>query len=129
MVYGSVRHEPDRANAGQMRSRYGGPLPLGSLPGAPEKEYQQIGLGKYRSMRTETEKADHEYEEKLKGKTSRAPTPLPARSKAPVQAAVEDPPGTRYDAEGNLVGGAQNGAAPTTTAPTTTEVEDDDPPF
>jgi hypothetical protein len=132
MVYGSVRHEPDRANAGQMRSRYGGPLPLGSLPGAPEKEYQQIGLGKYRSMRTETEKADHDYEASLKAK---APTPLPARStRSGAQSTTNqqinlgNAPEVRYDAEGNEVNGTAT--LHKTAAPSLVDNgNDDDPPF
>jgi hypothetical protein len=91
-VYGSIRHEVDKQNAGQMRARFGGPLPLGSLKGQPEQEYQQLGLGKFRSMRTETEKADHAYQDSLKAKAMPAPkngTALP-----------DPPPAVQYNQDG-----------------------------
>ena len=111
-VYGSIRHEKDKQNAGQMRARFGGPLPLGSLPGQPEKEYQQVGVSKYRSMRTETEKADHDFEESLKVKSLNGkPTPL----RAPKLEELK--PAEQFTADGQEVNAK------------TDQVEDDDPPF
>jgi len=114
MVYGSIRHEKDKQNAGQVRARFGGPLPLGSLKGQPEKEYQQLGLGKFRSMRVETEQADHEYEEARKAKglgPQRNGTPLPSAA-----------PATQFTVDGEEL---------TATAATAevADTDDDDPPF
>lgn len=127
LVYGSVRHENDKQNPGQVRSRFGGPLPLGSLPGQPEIEYQQLGAGKFRLMRTETEKADHDYEElrKQKGKVVQ----MAARGgKAAAPALPDPPPAQQYTADGEEIDAKAEAELEAILAAPAAEA-DDDPPF
>ena len=64
-LYGSIRHEPDRMNPGTVRSRFGGEMPIGSLPNDPEPDYQTLAEGKLRSMQLETKAADEAYDKLL----------------------------------------------------------------
>jgi hypothetical protein len=120
MVYGSIRHEPDRQNVGQMRARFGGPLPLGSLPNTPEAAYQQLGVSKVRSMRTETEKADHAWEELQKARAlpANGAAPRAPGTATPLPAAAAPPPPTQYTQDGVEVGAV--------TVPADTGSDDDD---
>ncbi|MPZ68587.1 MAG: hypothetical protein GEU71_03560 [Actinobacteria bacterium] len=52
-VYGTVRHEADKKQAGVTWSRFSGPLPVGSIPGQPDKEYQGLAKGKLQAMMAE----------------------------------------------------------------------------
>ena len=54
-ILGSIRHEADKAVAGQVWARFGGPMAVGSLPGAREEDYQAAGLGKLRAMIADSE--------------------------------------------------------------------------
>ena len=124
-LYGSIRHEPDRMNPGTVRSRFGGEMPIGSLPNDPEPDYQTLAEGKLRSMMLETKAADEAYE-KLKaeqqGRLSRIAAPARPKEEAKTKAtAVEDQPKVQYDATGRPVGGeGGNGVSPD---------DDDEVPF
>lgn len=52
-LYGSVRHEPDKANPSILWARFGGPMAVGALPGQKDDAYQAQGLGKMRAMMTD----------------------------------------------------------------------------
>lgn len=54
-VLGTVRHEADRQQAGVVWARFAGPLPVGSLPGQREDDYQAIGRGKLRALVAESQ--------------------------------------------------------------------------
>ena len=97
-VYGSIRHERDKQNPTQMRARFGGQMPIGSLPNEPEPDYQTLAEGKFRSMELESKQADEAYQGQLQ---TAARDPL--RTGRP---AAMDPPVQRYDAHGRAVGGA-----------------------
>lgn len=91
-VYGSIRHEPDKKNpTGQMWGRFGGPLPVGSLPGQPDPDYQAHARGKLRAMLIE---AGVELPPE-KGKKE-PPPPEPV-------AAVVAPPAVQFTAQGEEV--------------------------
>ena len=127
-VFGSIRHEPDRAGTGTMYPRFGGAMPIGSLPKEPEPDYQTMAEGKFRSMELETKAADEAYEAYLKnGKTTAVAIPPRQRTAAPARPAEEvkaaEEPKLRYDAygrpvdaDGNLIDGHDPG-------------DEDDPPF
>ena len=53
-VYGSIRHEADQEQPGVVWSRFGGPLPVGSLPGERDDEYQALARGKLRALVAES---------------------------------------------------------------------------
>jgi hypothetical protein len=54
-VYGTITQSTDKN--GRVWANFGGPLPIGSLPGQPEPDYQAICRGKLRAMVTETDQA------------------------------------------------------------------------
>lgn len=51
-IYGTVRHDQ---KGDQLYARFGGPMPVGSLPGQPEPEYQATGKSKLRAMQAESD--------------------------------------------------------------------------
>lgn len=51
-LYGSVTHDDKRATGGRVWAVFGGPLPVGSIPGQPKPDYQAFGAGKLRAMTT-----------------------------------------------------------------------------
>lgn len=55
-IYGTIKHE--EGNRGLL-ARFGGPIPVGSLPGQPEPDYQTIGKGKLRAMMAENQATGH----------------------------------------------------------------------
>lgn len=57
-VYGTVTHAEDSQVAGQVWARWAGPMPVGSLPGQADADYQALGRGKLRAMLAETEMAE-----------------------------------------------------------------------
>lgn len=112
-VYGSIRHERDKANTGVMYPRFGGAMPIGSLPKEPEPDYQTLAEGKFRSMELETKSADEEYEA-FKNNGASGTTRLPPggprqRTAAPAVPSQETPPAEQFDTHGRPVGG--NGGA------------------
>jgi hypothetical protein len=123
-LYGSIRHEPDRMNPGTVRSRFGGEMPIGSLPNDPEPDYQTLAEGKLRSMMLETKAADEAYQ-KLQAERLGRPLTAPKTTKvaAPAYPAEEakEEPAQRFDATGRPVGGeGGNGVSPD---------DDDEVPF
>ena len=110
-VFGSIRHEPDRAGTGTMYPRFGGAMPIGSLPEEPEPDYQTMAEGKFRSMELETKAADEAYEALKKngaqGGTSLPPAGPRQRTAAPARPAEEakavEEPARRFDAYGRPV--------------------------
>jgi hypothetical protein len=85
-VYGSIRHEPDKKNPNQLWGRFGGPIPVGSLPGQPDPDYQAHARGKLRAMLIE------------------AGVELPPDKRVPVAAAVvAAPPAQLFTPEGKEV--------------------------
>lgn len=52
-VYGSIRHNTNEA--GQTFANFAGPMPVGSLPGQKDDEYQAHGRGKLRAIISESE--------------------------------------------------------------------------
>lgn len=51
-VFGTITHsEPDKQ--GRIWANFAGPMPIGSLPGQPEPDYQALCRGKFRAMREE----------------------------------------------------------------------------
>lgn len=51
-VFGTITHsEPDKQ--GRIWANFAGPMPVGSLPGQPEPDYQALCRGKFRAMREE----------------------------------------------------------------------------
>lgn len=51
-VFGTITHsEPDKL--GRIWANFAGPMPIGSLPGQPEPDYQSLCRGKFRAMREE----------------------------------------------------------------------------
>ena len=53
-VFGTITHSTS-STTGSIWSNFGGPLPIGSLPGQPEPEYQSMCRGKLRAMLTEVQ--------------------------------------------------------------------------
>jgi hypothetical protein len=49
-VYFTVTHSADKKVAGRVWANPGAPLPVGSLPGQPEPDYQAFGKGKLRAI-------------------------------------------------------------------------------
>ncbi len=49
-VYGSIRHEDDKKDATKKWARFGGPIPVGSLPRDKDEAYQAFGRGKLRAI-------------------------------------------------------------------------------
>ncbi len=49
-IYGSIRHEDDKKDPTKKWARFGGPMPVGSLPGQKDDEYQAFGRGKLRAI-------------------------------------------------------------------------------
>lgn len=60
-VYGSITHSQD--NLGRTWANFAGPMPVGSLPGQPEPDYQALCRGKLRAMVSETRVAEPSREE------------------------------------------------------------------
>lgn len=62
-VYGTIEHKPDKKEPGKMWAYFAGPMPVGSLPGQKEPEYQALGRGKFKAMvqdcEAEVYPADH----------------------------------------------------------------------
>lgn len=56
-VYGSIRHEDDKKDPNKRWARFGGPMPVGSLPGQKEEDYQALGRGKLRLIMLESKEA------------------------------------------------------------------------
>jgi len=52
-LYGTVSHQADRSGNGVIWTRFAGPLPVGSLPGQKDPEYQAVCRGKFRIMAQE----------------------------------------------------------------------------
>lgn len=55
-VYGTISHST--GNDGRIWANFAGPMPVGSLPGQPEPDYQALCRGKLRAMIAEAEGAD-----------------------------------------------------------------------
>lgn len=55
-VYGAVRHTA--AESGVTYANFAGPMPVGSLPGQRDDDYQALGRGKLRAMLAETDMAN-----------------------------------------------------------------------
>lgn len=53
-VYGSIRHEADSQQSGVVWARFAGPMPVGSLPGQKDPDYQSLGRGKLRALIAES---------------------------------------------------------------------------
>lgn len=49
-VYGSIRHEDDKKDPNKKWARWAGPMPVGSLPGQKDDDYQALGRGKLRAI-------------------------------------------------------------------------------
>lgn len=49
-LYGTIRHEPDKSQPGVVWARFGSPMPVGSLPGHKDDDYQRFGSGKLEAM-------------------------------------------------------------------------------
>jgi hypothetical protein len=59
-VYGTITHRQDKQDPHKVWSDFAGPLPIGSLPGQPEPDYQATGRGKLRAMISEAGEAASE---------------------------------------------------------------------
>lgn len=65
-VYGSIRHEDDKKDPSKRWARFGGPMPVGSLPGQKDDDYQAHARGKLRAIMTdsgETRESNHPRED------------------------------------------------------------------
>jgi hypothetical protein len=71
-VYGSIRHDEDKNQKGVMWARFGGPMPVGSMPGEKNPDYQALALGKLRSMIAEGEAAIPDTAAKVRQEVARA---------------------------------------------------------
>lgn len=49
-ILGSIRHEVDKKDPNQTWARFGGPMPVGSLPGQKDDDYQALARGKMRAI-------------------------------------------------------------------------------
>ncbi len=49
-VYGSIQHKDDAVDKTKKWARFGGPMPVGSLPGQKDDDYQAFGRGKLRAI-------------------------------------------------------------------------------
>jgi hypothetical protein len=87
-LYGSIRHEPDSKNPDVIWARFGGPMPVGSLPGSKDDNYQAVARGKLRAMLAET-------------KDEVPSKPMPQQEALP----VDEPPAQQFDAQGKPVKG------------------------
>lgn len=60
-VYGTIRHESKGdGSGGGVWVNFAGPLPVGSLPGQRDDDYQALGRGKLRALIAETDGSDIE---------------------------------------------------------------------
>lgn len=80
-IYGTIRHEDDKKDPGKKWARFGGPMPVGSLPGQKDEDYQALARGKLRLIKLES------------GET---------RVSGPV-AGADSPPAEQYTAAGQRV--------------------------
>lgn len=124
-VFGSIRHDLDRSGNGVIWARFGGEMPIGSLPDQEEPDYQTLAEGKLRSMVMETKAADEAYEKLLAERRGRPLTaPKVAHQPAAVQAPRSSAPeqeGAEFDAMGRPIAGeGGNGVSPD---------DEEDPPF
>lgn len=77
-VFGTITHsKPD--TQGRIWANFGGPLPIGSLPGQPEPDYQALCRGKFRAMREES--GEDPPESKAKPKPEPVAAAAPARAR------------------------------------------------
>lgn len=53
-IYGTVRHEDDKKVHGRKWARFSGPMPVGSIPGQKDADYQAHGRGKLRAIIAES---------------------------------------------------------------------------
>lgn len=90
LVYGTITHSDPDKDTGRVWVNFAGPMPLGSLPGQPEHEYQALCRGKYRAMRSENESADEP-----------APAPRPVARTATASTAGR--PAVQFTADGDEI--------------------------
>ncbi len=57
-VYGTITHAADSQQSGVVWARYAGPMPVGSLPGQQDADYQALGRGKLRMIVTESKEQE-----------------------------------------------------------------------
>ncbi len=90
-IYGSVTHQADKKDPNKMWARFGGPMPVGALPGMKDDDYQAFGRGKLRAIIA----ASGETRESHAHENAAAVTSVPV--------AVTDKPAEQFTQDGEKV--------------------------